>query len=235
MSIPLKDALLVPYSTNFDARINATPAAFSLSAPQAAAYTPLHDAYVTAYEAMMSARADGTRSKSLTSARDAAKHNLLNYARQLYAFVQANASVTQANKILLGIHLRVIPAPIPRPGVAPGMDVVSVANRTVTVHVHDSANTNKRGKPAGATAAYVYSFVGTEYPADAAAWTFEGATTKPRFQVGFPSTVAGGTQIWLCAAWVNAKQESGPTSVPITTNLQGGGAAAGDGALKIAA
>jgi hypothetical protein len=120
-------------------------------------------------------------------------------------------------------------------GVAPGMDVVSVANRTVTVHVHDSANSNKRGKPAGATAAYVYSFVGAEYPADASAWTFEGATTKPRFQVGFPSTVAGGTQVWLCAAWVNAKQEAGPTSVPITTTLQGGGAAAGEPSLKLAA
>jgi hypothetical protein len=100
---------------------------------------------------------------------------------------------------------------------------------------HDSANSNKRGKPAGAKAAYVYSFVGAEYPADAAAWTFEGATTRPRFQVGFPSTVAGGTQVWLCAAWVNAKQEAGPTSVPITTNLQGGGGVGGAGLMKIAA
>ena len=159
----------------------------------------------------------------------------MNYARQLYAFVQSNRAVSDANKILLGIHLRVIPGPIPPPAVAPGMDVVSVANRTVTGHVHDSANTNKRGKPAGATAAYVYSFVGPEYPADDAAWTFEGATTRPRFQVLFPSSVAGGTQIWLRAAWVNAKQQTGPASVPITTNLQGGGGVSGAGVMKIAA
>lgn len=235
MSIPVRDALLVPYSTNFNARIVASAATFSLTPAQASAYTPLHDAYVTAYEAMMSARADGTRSKSLTSARDAAKRNLLIYARQLYTFVQSNASVTQANKILLGIHLRVIPAPIPRPGVAPGMDVVSVANRTVAVHVHDSANTNKRGKPAGATAAWVYSFVGANYPSDPTLWNFEGATTRPRFDILFPSTVAGGQQVWVCAAWINAKQEAGPTSVPITTNLPGGGAIGGDGAMKIAA
>jgi hypothetical protein len=35
--IPLKDSLLVPYSTNFNDRIVATPATFSLSAAQAAA------------------------------------------------------------------------------------------------------------------------------------------------------------------------------------------------------
>ena len=235
MSIPLKDALLVPFSTNFNDRIVASPATFSLSAPQAAAYTALHTPYVTAYNAMMNARANGTRSESLTATKDSNKLALLKYARELYAFVQSNNSVSDANKILLGIHLRVVPGPIPRPGVRPGMDIVSVANRTVTVHIHDSASSAKRGKPAGTTAAWVYSFVGAEYPSDPAAWAFEGATTKPKFGVTFPNTVAGGTQVWLCAAWINAKQEAGPVSVPITTNLQGGGASAASPAMKVAA
>src|SRR3954463_6911657 len=88
--IPLKDSLLVPYSTNFNDRIVATPLVFQLTAPQAAAYTALHTPYITAYETMMAARADGTRSKSLTNAKDNAKRNLLIYARQLYSFVQSN-------------------------------------------------------------------------------------------------------------------------------------------------
>jgi hypothetical protein len=103
------------------------------------------------------------------------------------------------------------------------MDIVSTANRTVTISVHDSAGSTKRGRPAGTAAAWVYSFVGTSYPSDPTGWTFEGATTKPKVQVVFPNTIPGGTQVWVCAAWVNAKQQAGPTSVPISTNLQGGG------------
>jgi hypothetical protein len=223
MSIPLKDSLLVPFSTNFNDRIVATPATFALSAAQATAYTALHDPYVAAYNAMMAARADGTRSQSLTNTKDNTKRDLLTYARQLYTFVQSNNSVTQANKILLGIHLKVIPAPIPRPGVQPAVDVIGVTGRTVQLNVHDSASSTKRGKPFGATAAWVYSFVGANYPSDPLAWNFEGATTRPRFDILFPSSVAGGSQVWVCAAWINAKQQAGPTSVPITTNLPGGG------------
>jgi hypothetical protein len=234
MSIPTKDSLLVPYSTNFNDRIVATPTVFQLSAPQAAAYTALHTPYVTAYNDMMASRADGTRSQSLTNTKDETKHNLLIYARQLYSFVQSNNSVSQANKILLGIHLRVIPAPIPRPGVQPAVDVIKVSGRTVSLNIHDSASSLKRGKPAGATAAWVYSFVGENYPSDPTLWNFEGATTHPKFDILFPSTVAGGAQVWVCAAWINAKQEAGPTSVPITTNLPGGGTIT-EGAMKIAA
>jgi hypothetical protein len=84
---------------------------------------------------------------------------------------------------------------------------------------------NKRGKPDGAVAAWVYSFVGTNYPADPSQWDFQGATTKSTHEIVFPDTVASGAQVWICAAWINAKQEPGPASVPITTNVQGGGMA----------
>ena len=221
--IPLKDSLLVPFSTNFNDRIVATPSVFQLSAAQATAYTAVHTPYVDAYNAMMASRADGTRSQSLTSTKNSTKKSLLDYGRQLYAFVQSNASVSDANKILLGIALRRIPVPIPRPGVRPGMDIIGVSGRTVSISVHDSATSNKRGKPAGTSAAWVYSFVGDNYPSDPTEWSFEGSTTKPKFDIVFPSTVAGGTQVWVCAAWINDKQEAGPISIPITTTLQGGG------------
>ena len=223
MSIPLKDSLLVPWSNNFDTRITASPITFGLTAAQASAYDALHDPFVAAYNAMMDARANGTRSESLTAATKSAKAALLEYARELYAFVAANNSVSQANKVLLGIHQRAVPGPIPRPGVRPGMDILSVNGRTVGVHIHDSASSTKRGKPAGSVAAWVYSFVGAEYPSDPTLWSFEGSATKPKFEITFPSTVAGGTQIWVCAAWINSKQEAGPLSVPLTTTLQGGG------------
>ena len=233
MSIPMTDSLLVPFSQNFNDRIVASPATFFLLPGQVTAYTALNTPYVAAYNAMMAARADGTRSRSLTMTKEATKKGLIDYARQLYSFVQSNASVSQANKILLGIHLKVVPSPIPAPGVRPAVDIISVTGRTVNLHIHDSASSTKRGRPALTSAAWVYSFIGAEYPSDPTAWNFEGATTKPKFGVVFPNSVVGGTQVWVMAAWINAKQQAGPTSLPITTTLQGGGTTAST--MRIAA
>ena len=223
--IPTKDSLLVPYSTNFNDKIVATPATFSLSAAQAAAYTPLHTAFITAYNAMMAARADGTRSESLTSAKNDAKDDLLAYGRELYSFVQASSSVSDANRILLGVDPKDGGrTPVPAPTARPAMAIASVAARTVTVNVYDATSKTKRGKPDGAVNAFIYSFVGDSYPSDPTAWQFCGPTTKSTYDIVFPDSVANGTQVWFCAVWCNRKGETGPISMPITTNIQGGGA-----------
>jgi len=225
MAVPLKDSLLVPYSTNMNARlVTSGVTIYKLATGTVTAFTALQTAYLAAYNAMIIAREAGDRSESLTATKDVAKQAMLVAARQIYTAVLSNSAISDSDKILLGVHLRVAPSPIPAPSIAPAVDVVSVAARTVTLHLHDSASSSRRGKPAFAKAAYVYSFVGTEYPADSAGWNFEGASTKPRFDILFPSTLAGGTQVWIRCCWVNAKQQAGPMSVPIATTLQGGGA-----------
>lgn len=234
MAVPLKDSVLAPYSTNFNDLIVASPTLYFITPAQLAAFTPKQAAFAAAYEALITSRLNGTRSEALTADKNSTKLAMLPVLRDLYSTVQANINVSDANKILLGIALRSIPTSIPRPGVRPATDVISVANRTVSVHIHDNASSTKKGKPAGSTAAWVYSFVGETYPSDPAAWSFEGATTGPKFDIQFPNSIAGGTQVWICAAWINAKQEAGPTSVPITTNLQGGGTSS-QGNIKIAA
>jgi hypothetical protein len=236
MSVPLKDSLLVPWSTNFDTRITATPTTFGLTAAQATAYTALHDPFVAGYNAMMAARADGTRSEAQTAIKDAAKTALLAMARELYSFVQANTSVSDADKILLGVKPRdYSKSTISAPTARPGMDLVSVVARTVTVHIHDSASSSKRGKPAGAISAWVYTYVGSEYPSDPSMWQFQGAFNKPEAEIVFPDSVASGAQVWICAAWASRRGETGPVSVPITTNVQGGGVSASTANIKIAA
>lgn len=235
MAIPTRDSLLVPYSTNFNNRLVASGVSlYKLTALQVAAYTALHTPYIAAHDAVVLDREAGNRSRSLTNALALARSNLLTEGRQLYAAVQVNPLVSDADKILLGVRVRGARSPIPAPGVRPGLDLTGVVGRTVSLRVHDSASSTRRGKPAGATAAYVYSFVGAEYPADPADWKFEGAATKSKFDVLFPADVAGGTQVWVAAAWVNAKQQSGPLCTPVSTNLQGGGAV-GEASLKIAA
>ena len=233
MAIPKKDALLVPYSANWATRTTASPTEFGLTAVQAENYSEMQAAYLSAYNAMMAARADGTRSQSLTSMKETTKAALLTYNRELYAFVQASSNVADSDKILLGVTIRkTTPTPVPAPTDRPKMDITAVVARTVTVAIHGS--TAKSAKPAGSISAFLYYFVGSTYPSDPTLWQFYGPATKPTFDIVFPDSVASGAQVWICAAWVSRRGETGPASVPVSTNIQGGGVSASSN-MKIAA
>jgi len=229
--LPSQESKLVTWSNTFGNLIQISPTDYGLVAAQATNYQTLNNSFVTLYNA---ANGDGTRTPAILISKGEAKAALKANARLLAGIIQKCPIVTNEQRSALGLTVHASPSPIPRPGVRPGMDLVSVNGRTVTAHIHDSASSSKRGKPAGATAAWVYSFVGTDYPSDPTEWNFEGSTTKAKFDIVFPNTVAGGTQVWVCAAWINGKQQSGPPSTPITTNLQGGGTSAG-AAMKVAA
>ena len=224
MAVPTKDTLFVPYSTNVNDRLSTSPGTFNVSTQLAGSYKDLHQPYVDGVKAVADARAAGMRSESLTSGKDAAKLALLRLARQIYTTVQADDSVSDADKILLGVHVRETGrTPVGPPTVRPGVDVVSSVGRTVTVSVHDSASDSKRSRPENTICAFVYSFVGDDYPTDPAGWTFCGSTSKPIYEIQFPDTTPAGSQVWVCATWVSRRQETGPVSLPVTVNLPGGG------------
>jgi hypothetical protein len=95
----------------------------------------------------------------------------------------------------------------------------------VKCRVHSSTG-DGRGKPAGVAMAFMYSFVGSVPPTDTSAFEMEGTATRTTFEVTFPSSVPGGSQVWLAAAWANARTQTGPACAPITVYLQGAAAAA---------
>ena len=242
MAFPEKDALLAPYSTNFNnVCVARGEADYFLTADQVAGYTGVHLPYLAAVSALDVARAKGTRSQSLTAARNAARDDLLKVGRELYAFVSANDAISDELKIELGVHVRSGNTPTPVPNKAPSVVVGNVRGRTVVVHTFDPHTESKRGKVPNATAAWLYTFVGDDYPSDPSGWSFQGATTRYKHEITFPSTIAGGTQVWVMAAWINRKQQAGPPCMPVSTYLQGGGTSAAtqakgeDAKMKIAA
>jgi hypothetical protein len=222
MSVPLKDAQLVAWAENADAKLTASPTTWGYTVPLAATFHTLTEAYTDSYAALVAAREDGTRSASMTATKDSHKLALLNVARPLYNAVQWSKTISDADKILLGVKVRSLPSPIGAPAVSPGMDLVTVVARSVRVHIHDSSSSSKRGKPAGVIGAKVYSFVGADYPTDPSLWSYEGDCTKPTFEVVFPDTVAGGAKVWICAAWYSRTALTGPISTPLMTQIQGG-------------
>jgi hypothetical protein len=234
MAVPKKDSLLVPYSKAVNDRLAIAYATYHLTADDAAEYAAKHAAYAQAQSTLMLERQSGTRSESQTAARNAVKTELLQFARQLYSMVQADKTVSDADKILLGIRIRAAAVSIARPTVAPCVYIDSVRNRTVDLTICDAENPKRRGKPPRVASAWVYRFVGPDFPADPAAWTFAGSCTTRHYSLTFPNTIPGGAQVWICAAWVSPRQERGPTCTPLMTYLQGGGVAAPVG-VKIAA
>lgn len=216
--LPSTDAALLAWSLNFSTKITASPTDYGLTADQATAYTAVHADYAAA----LAACEPGVRSKSAVQAKNAARDTLKIQARLLSNLVQGTATVTNAQKIDLGLTVRAQPTPIPPPANPPTLDIVAVAGRSVRIRLHDLDNAGKRGKPAGVKGAAVFSFVGAEPPADPGQWKFEGNITRTIVDVAFPLATAPGTLVWLMAAWFNERAQSGPNCAPVSTNTQYG-------------
>ena len=213
------DSQLYTGSAAFSTKITATPTAFGLVAGQATAYSGLNSAFSSAY---LLAIDPVTRTKGAVSAKNVAKGNLKTMASNLAKIIDGTPAVTDAQKITLGLNVRATPTPIPPPSSAPAIDIVSAIGRTVTIRLHDSTDTTKRGKPALVNGACVYSFVGATPPAATTGWTFEGVTSRTVVPVQFPTTVAGGAQVWFTAFWFNERKQNGPASDPVASYLPGG-------------
>jgi hypothetical protein len=221
--LPDKDAALLAWSLNFSTKISETPVLFGLTPALATAYALLHASYADA----LADCAPGERSKTLVSRKNSDRTSLKASARLLAKLVEGTATVSDAQKIELGLTVRQQPTPIPPPAAAPALDVVSVLGRTVKIRLHDATDAARRGKPAGVDGAAVLSYVGATPPADLGQWRFEGNTTRTTLDVVFPNSVAPGAPVWLTALWFNERKQAGPNCAPVGTNVQfGSGSAA---------
>lgn len=219
MAVPKKDSLLAVFAPNFATIVSASPTTYNVTPTQCTALTTASTNFVTAYNA---ARVDGMRSKTLTAAKDAAKAALSELLRPMYGGISALTTVTDEQKIALGITVRKMPSPQPAPDTEPVVNVVFVRGRTVRLRFRDAGSTTRRGKPVGVATATILSYVGATPPADISAWKFEANVSRTLVDVTFPATTAPGAQVWFTVFWSNRKDQSGPACEPIGTYLQPG-------------
>ena len=139
------EAELTTGSAAFSAQITATPTAFGLVAGQAASYAAINAIWVSSYNAAMD---PVTRTKGKVAAKNQAKVNLRAMASDLAKLIDGTSTVTDEQKIGLGLNVRAAPATIPAPSVRPGVDLVSVVGKLVSVRIHDSA-TFQQARQAG--------------------------------------------------------------------------------------
>src|SRR3954451_9516140 len=220
--LPNSDAALLAWSANFSALISAGPVPLGLTSAMATSYATLHADFAT----KLAAVDPGVRNKMAVSAKNASRLALKNSARLLASIINGQATVTDAQKIELGLTVRAHPAPVPPPAHFPQVVVKSVTGRMASLLLVDASTPGRRGKPVGVLGASLFSHVGATPPTDLADWKFEGNTGRTKFDVTFPSDTAPGAMVWLTAFWFNPRKQSGPACPPVCTNLPGGSVSA---------
>lgn len=216
--LPAGDNELLAFATNLKTLITAAPTTYGLTAAQATAY----GAVVSSYASALAACDPGIRSKTAVAAKNTAKANLKLASQQTANLINGTPTVTDAQKVALGIPPRAKPQPIPAPSTPPSVEVISVSGWNVKIGLRTSSTDAKRRKPAGVSGCTVMSFVGTAPSNDMSKWKYEGMSGKTVVDVTFPITVPPGSQVWLTAFWFNNRKQTGPAAQPISTNLQGG-------------
>jgi hypothetical protein len=189
------DAELNAGTQNFSTKISATPTAYGLSASQATAYAALSTAFTAAYTTAITPE---TRTRGTVAAKNAAKIPLKVMAGDLAKIINATPSVTNQQKIDLGLHVRAVPTPIPQPAVPPVLEVTNRIGTVVTIRLHDG--TAKRAKPTGVQGARIYSFVGATPPGDINDWNLEWRELDTRSR---------------CMIWIGSVQRSAFSIQPL--------------------
>ena len=217
-TLPANDSALLAWSLNFSTKLSSSAGAFGISVAAAAAYATVHGNFAAA----MAAVDPAVRSKTATATKNTARTALKLAANQTIDLVNGTPTVTVAQKVSLGINLRMKPTVAPVPATAPGLTIKSVSAWTVNLKLFDTASSAKRGRPPRVSGATIYSYVGATPPVDINGWRLEGMTGKTEQSVTFADSNPPGTKVWFSAYWFNTRKQTGPSSVPVSTYLQGG-------------
>lgn len=213
-TIPSKiDGVLLPWSLNFSTKITATPTVYDLTASEATAYAALHADFTTR---LATAENPSTRTKETITLKNTSKLALLARARQFCKVIKASPTVTDGQRVSLGLLPRDIsPTPVPAPVSRPLLVVDPFGN----LIVRDETAAERRSRPTGTIGAIIYSAIQTDAapaPLTPDQTRFAGLATRDKFAVGLPEGSTGKT-LYVMAQWINGKGELGPVSAVVKT------------------
>jgi hypothetical protein len=216
--LPRTDQGILDWTANFSAKISVTAGNYGLTPEKVTAY----EAKQTAYAAAMAVVGDpAQRTRVTIAAKNAARADLIAMTRLLVSIVEGDASLTDAQRIDLGLTVRKTPAPVPVPADAPRIDLLGMNGRALTIRLHDGGGTG-RGKPADVNGASVFTAVGESAPANLSDWTFQFNTGRTEAVIPFEADLSPGTTVWVTACWFNPRKQPGPTALPQSSVIQYG-------------
>ena len=213
---PGREADLITAAQTFLDVATPVPATYSLTAAQLTTLgTKLSD-FQTKWDAC---QVPGTKTRVAVELKNASKTDLVSYLRALVRIVQNAITTTNAMRAELAIPLRdFLPSPIGVPGSAPILTVRKVWGRQFTCRL-ESATSEGRGLMPGTIGAQIYTFVGAEPASDTQVWANQGLVTRANFVIQMPEETPAGAKVWVTAAWVNPRGQTGVACTPIMTGV----------------
>lgn len=212
--LPSTDNELNVWASNFTTLIEATPTTYGLDTPAAVTMRTLYNDFAAA---LILAINPLTRSKVTVAAKDAEKAAMKSFIRSLAAIVQATISVSNENKIALGLPIHdAAPSPIPTPVTHPILGIAPTGPAIIVRRFADQLTPDSRAKPAGAAFLLVASKVSVTAITDPEELTDTDIVTRAPNYKTFSAGDRGKT-VYTAAKWVNAKGEEGPWSAIAST------------------
>lgn len=208
--IPPRDADFDAWLQNFTTLLTAAPATYGLLPADAvvcqAAYDAWHPAYVLATD-------PATRTSPTVAAKDAERASAEATVRPYAQRISRNASVTNEDKVAIGVNLpNNSPVPIPPPVTQPILGLRSQAPLLAELTYRDSALGDTKKKPAGTIGVQIWTNVGTVPATDPAQCAFVTQATKSPTILRFVAEQRG-KQCTVFARWVNRSGAGGEASV----------------------
>jgi len=214
--IPGPDPLFIEFAKRFKIYISANFAALGLSLLNSTAleaaftlFNAKYTLYLEAQSALEAALQDKKSSKSPLEA----------MIREFSKIIQANPSVTNAQKAELGITVpKETRTPSPVPTTRPMAEVDNKQRLLHTVHFFDEGSKKGSAKPAGVRACEIWLKIGGAPPIDESEVKYLATDTKAPYNAHFEG-VDGGKTAHYMLRWVNTRGEVGPWSETISVTI----------------
>jgi len=168
--------------------------------------------------------AHDTAQIAATSARttkDSARDALTIIARTTARSIQANPTVTDEVRTLMGLPIRDDSRTRPPVPTTKPIGQVDTSQRLQhTIHWRDESMPNSKAKPTGVRGAEIWVFIGPTPPSDPAQAHFVALDTATPYLLEHNPSDAGKLAHYLLR-WVNTRSEPGPWSETISATITG--------------
>ncbi len=210
--IPSTDLDLSTFSQNFSDVLSADPTTYGLTAGDASGFATLNNSWEAAYT---TATNPSTRTPDTIAAKDTAKNAMKPEMRRLGNLIQANVSVSDGDKVAIGLTVRDTgpgsQTPVPAPTSFPLLNILSATPFNHNLKVTDSDTPTTNAKPVGAIALEFHAQVSTTPIVDPDAIAYAGMETNHLINFQFSAGDVG-KQVYYAGRWITRTGLVGPWS-----------------------
>ena len=218
--LPRREIDLMRWARNFNEKLGAAPGpeGFGVTAQEAADYASLLAEAEAAYAL---ANEPATRTSVVVARKDEALSALKAMSRVLVKVIKARPSVTNDQRLALGLAARrqSRKTKVRRPDAPHEVSVARVSGWRVELRLRDPGALERRRLPDGVSGAAVMVYVGDQPPASIEDWQYAGTYSKTRATLEVRAGLQPGARVWYTARWLSPTYQPGPVAAPTSVRV----------------